>query len=210
MRLEIFWKLSLSLSLSLAYCLKLRDGGYFQITLLDKFEIALVTFTYYFTQQYAFYLQDLLGQFLNPATCIVVSVTVSTTQGQPLELNELNAVMEACDLADKLYAVSQSFSRVDFISEFLRRFFLRDREILEFANQIERRREKTRFLKGIDHFFRTAARCSSWSRCEWAWSPPIWLPFWVRGPRLCSSLRLEASPLSRRCLLATYRLVFPF
>ncbi|PAV77337.1 hypothetical protein WR25_08416 [Diploscapter pachys] len=56
--------------------------------------------------------KDLLGQFLNPATCIVVSVTVSTTQGQPLELNELNSVMEACDLADKLYADRRSMQQL--------------------------------------------------------------------------------------------------
>lgn len=38
-----------------------------------------------------------------PATCIVVSVTASTTQGKALDANELKAVQEACDLAEKLH-----------------------------------------------------------------------------------------------------------
>ncbi|VDL86262.1 unnamed protein product [Nippostrongylus brasiliensis] len=48
---------------------------------------------------------ELLGQILAPATCIVVSVTASTTQGKSLEPDELNAVREACDLAEKLHTV---------------------------------------------------------------------------------------------------------
>ncbi|VDN30672.1 unnamed protein product, partial [Cylicostephanus goldi] len=49
--------------------------------------------------------KELLSQILAPATCIVVSVTASTTQGKSLEPEELNAVREACDLAEKLHTV---------------------------------------------------------------------------------------------------------
>ncbi|CAI4223173.1 unnamed protein product [Auanema sp. JU1783] len=47
--------------------------------------------------------KELLGQILAPATCIVVSVTASTTQGKVLESEELHAINEACDLAERLH-----------------------------------------------------------------------------------------------------------
>lgn len=43
------------------------------------------------------------SEILAPATCIVVSVTASTTQGKALEQEELAAVQEACDMAEKLH-----------------------------------------------------------------------------------------------------------
>ncbi|GMT28696.1 hypothetical protein PFISCL1PPCAC_19993 [Pristionchus fissidentatus] len=46
--------------------------------------------------------KELLSQILAPATCIVVSVTASTTQGKALEAEELGSVQEACSLADRL------------------------------------------------------------------------------------------------------------
>ncbi|GMR53777.1 hypothetical protein PMAYCL1PPCAC_23972, partial [Pristionchus mayeri] len=46
--------------------------------------------------------KELLSQILAPATCIVVSVTASTTQGKALENEELASVQEACSLADRL------------------------------------------------------------------------------------------------------------
>lgn len=46
--------------------------------------------------------KELLSQILAPATCIVVSVTASTTQGKALESEELASVQEACSLADRL------------------------------------------------------------------------------------------------------------
>ncbi|TKR92086.1 hypothetical protein L596_006802 [Steinernema carpocapsae] len=46
--------------------------------------------------------KELLGQVLPPSTCIVVSVTASTTQGTKLEDDELESVMEACEMADSL------------------------------------------------------------------------------------------------------------
>ncbi|CAD6184556.1 unnamed protein product [Caenorhabditis auriculariae] len=48
--------------------------------------------------------KELLSRILLPATCIVVSVTVSTTQGTKLEPDELQAVMEACALAEQIHA----------------------------------------------------------------------------------------------------------
>lgn len=44
------------------------------------------------------------SEILAPATCIVVSVTASTTQGKPLDADELASVQEACDLAEKMHA----------------------------------------------------------------------------------------------------------
>ncbi|KAJ1361960.1 hypothetical protein KIN20_021353 [Parelaphostrongylus tenuis] len=58
---------------------------------------------------------ELLGQILAQATCIVVSVTASTTQGKSVEVDELNAVREACDLAEKLH--STLAARVDSLHE---------------------------------------------------------------------------------------------
>ncbi|VDM77908.1 unnamed protein product [Strongylus vulgaris] len=55
---------------------------------------------------------ELLSQILAPATCIVVSVTASTTQGKSLEPEELNAVREACDLAEKLHTDRISMYRL--------------------------------------------------------------------------------------------------
>uniref|UniRef100_A0A1I7YNS0 U4/U6 small nuclear ribonucleoprotein Prp31 n=1 Tax=Steinernema glaseri TaxID=37863 RepID=A0A1I7YNS0_9BILA len=46
--------------------------------------------------------KELLSQVIPPATCIVVSVTASTTQGTKLEEEELEAVMEACQMASDL------------------------------------------------------------------------------------------------------------
>ncbi|KAK0407329.1 hypothetical protein QR680_019138 [Steinernema hermaphroditum] len=46
--------------------------------------------------------KELLSQVIPAATCIVVSVTASTTQGTKLEDDELEAVMEACEMADDL------------------------------------------------------------------------------------------------------------
>ncbi|KAK6058310.1 snoRNA binding domain protein, partial [Cooperia oncophora] len=56
--------------------------------------------------------KELLGQILAPATCIVVSVTASTTQGKSLEPDELNVVREACDLAEKLHTDRISMYRL--------------------------------------------------------------------------------------------------
>lgn len=50
--------------------------------------------------------KELLSQILAPSTCIVVSVTASTTQGKYLEADELAAVNEACALAETLHNVS--------------------------------------------------------------------------------------------------------
>lgn len=47
--------------------------------------------------------KELLGQILAASTCIVVSVTASTTQGRALEASELAAVVEACDLAESMH-----------------------------------------------------------------------------------------------------------
>ncbi|KHN84540.1 U4/U6 small nuclear ribonucleoprotein Prp31 [Toxocara canis] len=47
--------------------------------------------------------KQILSEILAPATCIVVSVTASTTQGKPLDADELYAVQEACDLAEKMH-----------------------------------------------------------------------------------------------------------
>ena len=46
--------------------------------------------------------KELLGDVLAPATVMVVSVTASTSQGKPLETDELEIVIEACDMADTL------------------------------------------------------------------------------------------------------------
>uniref|UniRef100_A0AC35FMW8 U4/U6 small nuclear ribonucleoprotein Prp31 n=1 Tax=Panagrolaimus sp. PS1159 TaxID=55785 RepID=A0AC35FMW8_9BILA len=46
--------------------------------------------------------KELLGEVLAPATVMVVSVTASTSQGKPLEPEELEIVMEACDMAEAL------------------------------------------------------------------------------------------------------------
>uniref|UniRef100_F1KVK2 U4/U6 small nuclear ribonucleoprotein Prp31 n=1 Tax=Ascaris suum TaxID=6253 RepID=F1KVK2_ASCSU len=48
--------------------------------------------------------KQILSEILAPATCIVVSVTASTTQGKPLDADELASVQEACDLAEKMHA----------------------------------------------------------------------------------------------------------
>uniref|UniRef100_A0A915BC29 U4/U6 small nuclear ribonucleoprotein Prp31 n=2 Tax=Parascaris univalens TaxID=6257 RepID=A0A915BC29_PARUN len=48
--------------------------------------------------------KQILSEILAPATCIVVSVTASTTQGKPLDADELVSVQEACDLAEKMHA----------------------------------------------------------------------------------------------------------
>uniref|UniRef100_A0A1I7WVB7 U4/U6 small nuclear ribonucleoprotein Prp31 n=1 Tax=Heterorhabditis bacteriophora TaxID=37862 RepID=A0A1I7WVB7_HETBA len=56
--------------------------------------------------------KELLGQILAPATCIVVSVTASTTQGKTLDSTELAAVSEACDLAEKLHTDRISMHRL--------------------------------------------------------------------------------------------------
>jgi U4/U6 small nuclear ribonucleoprotein PRP31 len=47
--------------------------------------------------------KELLGGVLPPATCIVVSVTASTTQGKPMEQNELDIIIEACNMAEELH-----------------------------------------------------------------------------------------------------------
>uniref|UniRef100_A0AC34QQD8 NOSIC domain-containing protein n=1 Tax=Panagrolaimus sp. JU765 TaxID=591449 RepID=A0AC34QQD8_9BILA len=47
--------------------------------------------------------KELLGQVLPPSNVIVVSVTASTSQGKPLEPDELEVVMEACDMALQLH-----------------------------------------------------------------------------------------------------------
>ena len=47
-------------------------------------------------------IQERLGQMLNASTCMVISVTATTTQGKPLETDELAAVQEACLLAEQL------------------------------------------------------------------------------------------------------------
>ncbi|KAI6178310.1 Pre-mRNA-processing factor 31 [Aphelenchoides besseyi] len=46
--------------------------------------------------------KELLGLVLPPAACIVVSVTASTTQGNKLEDDELQIILEACELAEEL------------------------------------------------------------------------------------------------------------
>jgi U4/U6 small nuclear ribonucleoprotein PRP31 len=46
--------------------------------------------------------KELLGEILAPATVMVVSVTASTSQGKPLEPEELDIVMEACDMTEAL------------------------------------------------------------------------------------------------------------
>ncbi|KAI6217348.1 Pre-mRNA-processing factor 31 [Aphelenchoides besseyi] len=46
--------------------------------------------------------KELLGLVLPPAACIVVSVTASTTQGKKLEDDELQIILEACELAEEL------------------------------------------------------------------------------------------------------------
>lgn len=46
--------------------------------------------------------REALSQYLLPATVIVVSVTASTSQGEPLTASELDAIFEACDMAMQL------------------------------------------------------------------------------------------------------------
>lgn len=45
---------------------------------------------------------DLLASFLTPATIMVVSVTASTTQGSPLQSDQLLRIVEACTMAIEL------------------------------------------------------------------------------------------------------------
>ncbi|KAL3088659.1 hypothetical protein niasHT_010819 [Heterodera trifolii] len=47
--------------------------------------------------------KEIIHQILPAATCIVVSVTASTSQGKPLEQNELDVIIEACSMAEELY-----------------------------------------------------------------------------------------------------------
>lgn len=47
--------------------------------------------------------KELLGGVLPAATCIVVSVTASTTQGKPLEPAELDKILDACNMAEGLH-----------------------------------------------------------------------------------------------------------
>lgn len=49
--------------------------------------------------------RDLLGQYLLPATVIVVSVTATTSQGEELSDDELKAISEAIDMALELTEV---------------------------------------------------------------------------------------------------------
>ncbi|EEC17683.1 U4/U6 small nuclear ribonucleoprotein Prp31, putative [Ixodes scapularis] len=64
---------------------------------------------------------EMLQQFLTPATIMVVSVTASTTQGQLLSPEELATIFEACDMAldlndFKLEIYSYVESRMSFIA----------------------------------------------------------------------------------------------
>ncbi|KAF6775433.1 hypothetical protein AHF37_04600 [Paragonimus kellicotti] len=45
---------------------------------------------------------DLLASFLTPATIMVVSVTASTTQGSPLDADQLQRITDACTMAIEL------------------------------------------------------------------------------------------------------------
>jgi U4/U6 small nuclear ribonucleoprotein PRP31 len=47
--------------------------------------------------------RDLLSTVVAPSTVIVISVTASTTQGKPLTADELQIVLEACDMALALH-----------------------------------------------------------------------------------------------------------
>lgn len=47
--------------------------------------------------------KELLSAILPPATCIVVSVTASTSQGKPLEPDELEKIIAACTMAQGLH-----------------------------------------------------------------------------------------------------------
>nr|CAD2167041.1 unnamed protein product [Meloidogyne enterolobii] len=47
--------------------------------------------------------KEVIHTILPAATCIVVSVTASTSQGTRLEQNELDIIMEACSMAEELY-----------------------------------------------------------------------------------------------------------
>ena len=47
--------------------------------------------------------KELLGQVLSPSNVMVISVTASTSQGKPLEPEELDIVMEACNMAIQLH-----------------------------------------------------------------------------------------------------------
>jgi len=64
---------------------------------------------------------EVLQQILTPATIMVVSVTASTTQGQKLNKEELDRVMEACDMAIDLTGCKERIfeyveSRMSFIA----------------------------------------------------------------------------------------------
>ncbi|KER24813.1 hypothetical protein T265_07598 [Opisthorchis viverrini] len=64
---------------------------------------------------------DLLASFLTPATIMVVSVTASTTQGAPLDENQLSRIMEACTMAIELQEMRSAMlayveSRMSFIA----------------------------------------------------------------------------------------------
>lgn len=45
---------------------------------------------------------DRLSQILTPATVMVVSISASTSQGEPLTPVELERVLEACEMAQQL------------------------------------------------------------------------------------------------------------
>ncbi|ESO09443.1 hypothetical protein HELRODRAFT_185344 [Helobdella robusta] len=64
---------------------------------------------------------EILQEFLSPATIMVVSVTASTTQGLELSKEDLNRVMDACDMAIDLVRIKQLIheyveSRMTFIA----------------------------------------------------------------------------------------------
>uniref|UniRef100_T1ISX8 U4/U6 small nuclear ribonucleoprotein Prp31 n=1 Tax=Strigamia maritima TaxID=126957 RepID=T1ISX8_STRMM len=64
---------------------------------------------------------EILQQFLTPATIMVVSVTASTTQGQMLNREELSKISDACDMAldlnkNKLRIYEYVESRMSFIA----------------------------------------------------------------------------------------------
>lgn len=45
---------------------------------------------------------DRLNQILTPATVMVVSISASTSQGEPLSPSEMERVFEACEMAQQL------------------------------------------------------------------------------------------------------------
>ncbi|KAA0188302.1 U4/U6 small nuclear ribonucleoprotein Prp31 (Predicted) [Fasciolopsis buskii] len=64
---------------------------------------------------------DLLAPFLTPATIMVVSVTASTTQGSPLQPDQLTRIEEACQMAIELHEMRITMltyveSRMSFIA----------------------------------------------------------------------------------------------